>query len=308
MNLTAKIFHDEDAAREHIEASRWPNGVVCPHCGSLNVMRMGGKTQAGMFLCRDCRDKFTCRTGTVMERSHVPLNKWLLALHLMASSKKGISALQLQRNLGLGSYKTAWFLAMRCREAMGIDTKSEGPLGGAGETVEADATYIGGKESNKHANKRTQGTVRGRIGKQVVHTLVERGGRARSHHVPDVTAKTLRGVMLKNIDRKSTLMTDTGGYHNIGRAFAKHEKIDHSAGEYVRGSAYSNTAEAYFAILKRGIFGVFHSVSEAHLSRYLNEFDFRWSNRIALGVDDTERAARALKGTEGKRLMYSQAH
>ena len=308
MNLTAKIFNDEEAAREHIEASRWGNGVYCPHCGSVNVMRMGGKTQAGYFLCRDCRDKFTCRTGTVMERSHVPLHKWLLALHLMASSKKGISALQLQRNLGLGSYKTAWFLAMRCREAMGIDPKVDGPLGGPGETVEADATFIGGKESNKHSKKRTKGTVRGRIGKQVVHTLVERGGRARSHHVPDVTAKTLRAVMFKNIDRKSHLMTDTGGYHNIGRHFAGHSKVDHGKGEYVRGDAYSNTAEAYFAILKRGIFGVFHSVSEAHLSRYLNEFDFRWSNRVALGVDDTERAARALKGAEGKRLMYSQAH
>jgi transposase-like protein len=308
MNLTAKIFHDEAAAEAHIIASRWADGVYCPHCGSVNVMRMAGKTQAGYFLCRDCRDKFTCRTGTVMERSHVPLSKWLLALHLMASSKKGISALQLQRNLGLGSYKTAWFLAMRCREAMGIDAEAEGPLGGPGETVEADATYIGGKESNKHANKRTKGTVRGRIGKQVVHTLVERGGRARSHHVPDVTAKTLRKVMFGNISRKSTLMTDTGGYHNIGRQFAHHSKVDHSAGEYVRGDAYSNTAEAYFAILKRGIFGIFHSVSEAHLSRYLNEFDFRWSNRIALGVDDTERAARALKGAEGKRLLYSQTH
>ncbi len=308
MNLTAKIFHDENAAREHIEASRWSAGVYCPHCGSVNVMRMGGKTQAGMFLCRDCRDKFTCRTGTVMERSHIPLHKWLLALHLMASSKKGVSALQLQRNLGLGSYKSAWFLAMRCREAMGIDAKDEGPLGGPGETVEADASFIGGKESNKHANKRTKGPVRGRIGKQVVHTLVERGGRARSHHVPDITAKTLRKVMLTNISRKSTLMTDTGGYHNIGRQFARHEKVDHSKGEYVRGDAYSNTAEAYFAILKRGIFGIFHSVSEAHLGRYLNEFDFRWSNRIALGVDDTERAARALKGAEGKRLLYSQTH
>jgi hypothetical protein len=177
-----------------------------------------------------------------------------------------------------------------------------------GETVEADATFIGGKESNKHANKRTKGHVRGSIGKQVVHTLVERGGRARSHHVPDVTAKTLRKVMLTNISRKSHLMTDTGPYHNIGRQFAAHSKVDHGKGEYVRGDAYSNTAEAYFAILKRGIYGVFHSVSEAHLSRYLNEFDFRWSNRIALGVDDTERAAKALKGAEGKRLLYSQAH
>jgi transposase-like protein len=197
---------------------------------------------------------------------------------------------------------------MRCREAMGIDAKAEGPLGGPGETVEADASFIGGKETNKHANKRTKGTVRAGIGKQVVHVLVERGGPARSHHVPNITAATLRPLMFKNVSRKSTLMTDTGGYAKIGRQFARHETVDHSKGEYARGDAFSNTAEAFFALLKRGIYGTFHSVSEAHLHRYLKEFDFRWSNRVALGVADTERAARALKGAEGKRLLYTQAH
>lgn len=308
MNLTAKIFNDEDAAREHIEASRWADGVSCPHCGSVNVMRMGGKTQAGMFLCRDCRDKFTCRTGTVMERSHIPLHKWLLALHLMASSKKGISALQLQRNLGLGSYKTAWFLAMRCREAMGIDPKADGPLGGPGKVVEADATYVGGSEKNKHKSKRNAKNIGG-TGKMIVHTLVERGGRARSHHVANVSGAELRPLLFTQVDRKSTLMTDThGGYYHAGKQFARHETVDHGKDEYVRGDAYSNTAEAFFALFKRGVDGTFHHISEAHLSRYLKEFDFRWSNRIALGVDDTERAARALKGAEGKRLMYSQSH
>jgi transposase-like protein len=310
MNLTAKIFNDEAAAEAHIIASRWADGVYCPHCGSVNVMRMAGKTQAGYFLCRDCRDKFTCRTGTVMERSHIPLHKWLLALHLMASSKKGISALQLQRNLGLGSYKTAWFLAMRCREAMGIDAKSEGPMGGLGETVEADSSFIGGKEANKHANKRLpKSKTAGGKGKLIVHTLVERAGAARSHHIPNVTTKTLKTVLFKNVSRKSTLATDTAsGYRFVGRQFAKHDQVDHAAGEYVRGDATSNTVEAYFALLKRGVYGVFHSVSEAHLHRYLKEFDFRWSNRSALGIEDTERAARALKGAEGKRLMYSQSH
>ena len=301
-------FHNEDAARDWIEASRWPNGeVVCPHCGSLAVRRMGGKTQAGMFLCNDCRDKFTCRTGTVMERSHVPLHKWLLAIRLMASSKKGISAHQLMRNLGLGSYRTAWFLAHRVREAMGLGPETnESPLGGEGEVIEADTTYIGGKEKNKHVGKRNAKNIGG-AGKEIVHTLVERNGRARSHHIPNVTGKTLRPILDKHADKKSTLMTDTaGGYLNVGKGFARHEMVDHGADEYVRGDAYTNTVEGYFSILKRGITGVYHSVSEAHLHRYLAEFDFRYSNRSKLGVEDAERAARALKGAEGKRLMYNQ--
>ncbi len=308
VSLSEPRFHDEDAAREHIEASRWPNGaVVCPHCGSLAVRRMGGKTQAGMFLCNDCRDKFTCRTGTVMERSHVPLNKWLLAIHLMSSSKKGISAHQLMRNLGLGSYRTAWFLAHRIREAMGLGPEPEaGPLGGEGEVIEADTTFVGGKEKNKHVGKRDARKIGG-AGKHIVHTLVERNGRARSHHIPSVSGATLRPILNAHANKKSTLMTDTaGGYLHVGKTFARHEMVDHGADEYVRGDAYTNTVEGYFSILKRGITGVYHSVSEAHLHRYLAEFDFRYSNRSKLGVEDSERAARALKGAEGKRLMYNQ--
>jgi transposase-like protein len=302
-NLSSPRFHDEDAARAHIEASRWPNGAVtCPHCGSLNVRRMRGKTQAGMFLCNDCRDKFTCRTGTVMERSHVPLHKWLLAIHLMASSKKGISAHQLMRNLGLGSYRTAWFLAHRIREAMGIAPEGEtGPLGGENKVVEVDETYVGGKAKNR-AYKDPEP-------KKAVVTLVERDGRARSFHVANVTAKTLRPIIEENASKASALMSDESPvYPKIGADFANHRTVNHSANEYARlgGYAHINSTENFYSIIKRGITGVYHSVSEVHLHRYLAEFDFRYSNRSDLGIEEAERAARALKGAEGKRLMYNQ--
>jgi transposase-like protein len=304
-SLSEPRFHDEDAARAHIEASRWPNGAVnCPFCGSLNVRRMEGKTQRGMFLCNDCRDKFTCRTGTVMERSHVPLHKWLLAIHLMASSKKGISAHQLMRNLGLGSYRTAWFLAHRIREAMTDDShKATGGLGGENKVVEADESYVGGKAKNRAFKEPAP--------KKAVVTLIERDGRAKSFHVANVTAKTVRPIIVTNANRASSLMTDESlVYPKIGEEFANHHTVNHSANEYARlgGYAHCNTAESFFSILKRGITGTYHSVSEAHLHRYLAEFDFRYNTRTALGVEDTERAARALKGAEGKRLMYNQSH
>src|SRR5579862_5457935 len=186
VNLTAPIFHDEAKAIAHMELGRWPEGVSCPFCGSVNVHKMGGKTQAGMFLCNDCRDKFTVRTGTVFERSHIPLHKWLLAMHLMAASKKDVSALQIQRMLGLGSYRTAWFMCHRIRESMKPATKS-GPLGGEGKIVEADESYIGGKEANKHVGKRNKKNLGG-MGKQVVLALTERGGDSRSFRVAKVTA------------------------------------------------------------------------------------------------------------------------
>ena len=306
-SLSEPRFHDEDAAREHIEASRWADGVVCPFCGSLNVHRMEGKTQAGYFLCNDCRDKFTCRTGTVMERSHVPLHKWLLAIHLMASNKNGVSALELMRNLDLGSYRTAWFLAHRIREAMTDrePNKTSGPLGGEGKIVEADEAFIGGSKTNR--------ALREPAPKKAVMTLIERNGSARSFHVPDVTAKTLRTVLMTNASRKSTLMTDKSStYTKMGREFAKHRSVDHSRDEYAyvegrTGLVVSiNVSENYFSLLKRGIDGTYHSVSEAHLNRYLSEFDFRYSNRVKLGVDDAMRAAKILKGVEGKRLTYDQ--
>lgn len=291
MNITNPIFFDEAKASAHIEQSRWPDGIIdCPHCGSANVTRMGGKTQAGMFLCNGCRDKFTVRTGTVMERSHVPLHKWLLATHLMAASKKGVSASQIARMLGV-TYKTAWFLCHRIREAMAPATST--PLGGEGKTVEIDETFVGGNR-NKQA-------VRTVAPKKKIVSLIERGGQARTFHVANINAKTLRGTLVTNVHRSSHLRTDGSLlYREVGREFASHESVDHRF-EYVRGDAHSNTAENFFSIFKRGLVGVYHHMSEAHLHRYTAEFDFRYNFRKAT---DTDCAAAALKGMEGKRLTY----
>jgi transposase-like protein len=312
-DLTNPIFNNEEVALAHIEASRWPDGPFCPHCGSFNVHRMGGKTQAGMFICRDCRDKFTVRVGTVFERSHIPLHKWLLAMHLMAASKKGISAHQLWRMLGFGSYRTAWFMAHRIREAMRDD--NPGPLGGEGKVVEADETYFGQRE-----NPRTE-TTSGRpfikkgkaAQKRPVVALVERGGHVRMFHVEDANAANVRDVLVRNVDRKSDLHTDESRiYTETGKEFAAHRTVKHSAGEYVRyedGFAiHSNTVENVFSVFKRGMKGVYQHCGEAHLHRYIAEFDFRYNRRSALGWNDTDRAADALKGAEGKRLMYRQPH
>jgi transposase-like protein len=303
INLTDPIFRDEDAATAHMEADRWPDEVSCPLCGSLNVHKMGGKTQAGMFLCNDCRDKFTVRTGTVFERSHIPLHKWLLATHLMAASKKSMSALQLQRMLGLGSYRTAWFMCHRIREAM--TPKTRDPLGGEGKVVEADETYIGGKEKNKHVSKRKKGNIGGK-GKQPVFALVERDGHSHSFRVANISGNDLRPLIVTHVDRESSLMTDEGGqYFHVGKEFARHETINHSDDEYVRGDAYTNTAECRFSLMKRAVYGAHHSISEAHLPRYLAEWDFKWNTRK---LKDGERAAHALRGAQGKRLTYRQPY
>lgn len=303
MNLTDPIFHDADKARQHLEATRWPHGAICPHCGVVGEATelQGSHHRAGLWKCNACRQQFTATVGTVFERSKVPLNKWLLASYLMASSKKGVSAHQLHRTLGV-TYKTAWFMAHRLREAMRED--APGPLGGEGKFVEADETYVGGKETNKHVSKRKAGQIGG-VGKQVVFALVERGGRARSFHVANVTGKTLDPILLTQVRRESALMTDEAGqYRNVGREFASHGKVNHGKDEYVRGETHSNTVEGFFAILKRGVYGTFHHVSEAHLARYLSEFDFRYSNRSGLGIDDTMRADELLRGIAGKRLTY----
>lgn len=306
VELSNPVYSNEEAARKHLEAIRWPDGVICPLCGATDEAReLGGKSMGpGWYYCEACQNKFTVRTGTVYERSHVPLHKWLLAFRLMASSKKGMSAHQLHRTLGV-TYKTAWFMAMRIREAM-APGKGTAPLGGEGKIVEADTTYVGGKEKNKHRNKRDGKNIGG-MGKQIVHTLVERGGYARSNHIANVSGKTLRPVVMKQVDRRSRLMTDTaGGYMAMGKEFAGHEMVDHGIGEYVRGEAHSNTVESYFATFKRGIVGTYHNVSEAHLKRYLAEFDFRYNERSALGIEDSERTTRAIRGAEGKRLTYRQ--
>jgi transposase-like protein len=306
--ILAPEFTNEDKARAFLEASRWPDGVVCPFCGQLessHVLPATGALGAGWYHCRDCRKKFTVRVGTLYERSHIPLHKWLLATHLLCASKKRMSAHQLSRILDI-TYKSAWFMAHRIRE--GLAPLKPGPLGGEGKIVEADTTYIGGKEKNKHLGKR-DGKKIGGVGKQIVHTLVERGGRARSNHIANVSGKTLRPVVMKQVSRASSLMTDTaGGYMDLGKEFFRHEMVDHSAKEYVRGDAHSKTVEGYFSILKRGVIGTYHHVSEAHLKRYLAEFDFRYNERSSLGVEDAERAAKAIKGIEGKRLTYRRTN
>ncbi len=308
----APEFHDEDKAREALEALRWPDGAICPHCGNSDqekIAKVEGEKQShrpGLYYCNECKGQFTVTVGTVFERSKVPLTKWWIAAHMLNSSKKGVSAHQVSRTIGV-SYKTAWFMMHRLREAM-ADLKPTGPLGGSGKIVEADTTYIGGKEKNKHSRKRDSKKIGG-MGKQIVHTLVERSGSARSHHVPNVNGKTLRPILTANVSRKSSLMTDTaGGYLHVGKEFARHEMVDHGIGEYVRGDAHSNTVEGYFSVLKRGITGVYHHVSEAHLKRYLAEFDFRYNNRSSLGVTDGERTALTMQGIEGKRLTYRPAH
>lgn len=292
MNITDPIFHDEAKALAHIEAQRWNGEPACPHCRSLAVRKMGGKTQAGMFLCNDCRDKFTVRTGTVMERSHIPLHKWLLATQLMAASKKGMSALQMSRMLGV-TYKSAWFLCHRIREAMD-GANPTGPMGGPDRTVEADETFVGGKAKNRATRKPAP--------KKIVMTLIERDGIARSFHIANVTAPTLRAALVSNVERSSNLMTDAAmQYRNIGREFASHGTTDHRAGQYAKGETHSNNAENFFSIFKRGVIGTYHHMSEAHLGRYCAEFDLRYNTRY---MNDSERAREILLGGIGRRLTY----
>ncbi len=303
-DLSNPIFTCETAAREHFEATRWPNGPYCPYCGQFErVAAFGGKSMGpGWYHCKDCRRKFTALVGTVCERSHIPMTKWLLAMHLMCASKKGLSAHQLHRMIGV-TYKSAWFMAHRIREAMReLNPGKTGPLGGEGKTVEVDETYVGGKEKNRHRNKRTG--KGGAAGKETVFSLVERGGKARSFHVATVASDNLRTILSEQLHPKTALMTDGAGqYRHMHKDF-KHESVNHDAGEYVRGDAHTNTIESYFAILKRGVTGTYHHVSQQHLKRYLAEFDFRYNERAALNVTDSERAEKVVRGTVGKRMTY----
>jgi len=298
--LNEPHFTDEIAAVAKLESILWPDGPVCPKCGNIG-QAYKLKARVGLRRCGACKADFTVTVGTVFERSHVELHKWFQAAYLMASSKKGVSAHQLHRLLGV-TYKTAWFMAHRIREAM-REIFPE-PMGGDGKFVEADETYVGGKERNKRKSRRNSKNI-GAVGKEIAFSLVERGGKVRSVHVPNVSAKTLRPIIKAHVDRRSFLMTDDAGqYRLIGPEFAGFETVNHGADEYVRGNAHTNTIEGYFSILKRGISGVYHHVSQQHLRRYLGEFDFRYNERAGLGVDDQSRTFKVLRGIAGKRLTY----
>lgn len=307
VDLTNPIFTNLEAARKHFEALRWPQGACCPFCGSFDrVAPLGGKSMGpGWYHCKDCRKKFTAAVGTIYERSHIPMTKWLLATHLMCASKKGMSAHQLHRMIGL-PYKTAWFMAHRIREGMRELNPAPTPMGGEGKTVEVDETYISGKEKNKHCNKRNAENIGG--SKEIAFAIVERGGKVRTQHVASVTSKTLRETLVSQLHADTKLMTDDAGqYRHMHKDFA-HEVVNHGIGEYVRGDAHTNTVEGYFSILKRGITGTYHHVSAQHLKHYLAEFDFRYNKRSGLDVTDAERATKAVAGVVGKRVTYQETN
>jgi transposase-like protein len=307
----ASYFANPEGAAEYLESIRWPDGPVCPHCGEAERKPYFLKNQKRrLWKCSACRKQFTVTVGTIFESSHIPLNKWLLAFYLLCSSKKGMSAHQLHRTLGV-TYKSAWFMAHRIREAMTQPPFSERLRG----TVEVDETYIGGKprRANKRQYKpldsskpdpRLKKTGRG-TEKTPVVVLVQRDGKVYSERVANVTGETLKGVIRKHVDPSAQIMTDAfKSYSGLGSEYAAHFTVNH-LDEYVRGEVHTNTAENFFSVLKRGIDGVYHHVSEAHLPRYLAEFNFRYNNRAANGVTDSDRTLMALRGAEGKRLRFS---
>lgn len=318
MSLTDKIYHDEDSARAHLEGIRWSSGVVCPLCGGTDKCKptpMFNKPTKknpekrevkGYYHCGDCLEKFTVRTGMIYERSHVPLHKWVMATHLMVSSKKGMSAHQLHRMLGV-TYKTAWFMAHRIREAM-IDVNLP-PMGGPGKHVQADETYIGNKAGPLPTHKTNgQPFPKGKGGakrahKRAVISLVSEG-KSRTFHVERADADTVASILRENITTDTELHTDESRlYMKVGKEYAKHKTVNHSKGEYVRDGVTTNHVENYFSVFKRGMLGTYQHCSEKHLGRYLTEFDFRYNRR---DLTDAERALEALKGAEGKRLMYAK--
>jgi len=315
-------FTNEDKAREYLEAMRWPDGTVCPHCGLLGeaykltpkvktfeeikaTKKRIRKPRKGLWKCAGCRKQFTVTVKTIFEDSHIPLHKWLLAIHLLCSSKKGMSAHQLMRMLDIKQYKSAWFMAHRIRYAMSgeLTEKFDG-------ICEADETYVGGRRRSKqtHAAKpgqRAQDILSPFADKQAVFSVMQRGGRVHSRHIERVTAESLKAVLDDVITKDAHLMTDSSTALKRAGKERKHSLVNHNADEYVRFDegvmVTTNTVEGYFSILKRGINGVYHHVGRKHLHRYLAEFDFRYNERK---TTDGERALEALKGFEGKRLMY----
>ncbi len=311
--LKNPIFKDEDKAREWLEARVWPEGPTCPHCGNADkakIRALQGKAhRPGLYQCAECREQFTVTIKTVFERSKIPLTKWLAALFLMTASKKGVSAHQVHRMLGI-SYKSTWFMMHRLREAM--RTGGLEPLGGAGKVVEADETYFG-KAETMHVSAQRKGrpyTKRGKLqNNRPIVALVERGGKVRSFHVPVANADTVVGIVVDNIAKESRLHTDESKlYQFIGSQFAAHETVKHTANEYVRGDITTNTVESYFSVFKRGMRGTYQHCAEKHLHRYLAEFDFRYNNRTALGVNDEARAKNLAAGIVGNRLTYRRSH
>jgi transposase-like protein len=300
--LSAPHFHNEAAAFAKVEAVIWPNGPVCPHCGCMGRIsairpNKEARVRMGLKKCGDCKKQFTVRVGTIFEESKLPLTKWLQAMHLMASSKKGVSAHQLHRTLEV-TYKTAWFLAHRIREAMRSGDLA--PFGGEGGAVEVDETFIGTDKDRDNKGLRRPSHM------NKVLSLVDReSGQVRSYVVDDLRVTTIVPILNENIAREARLMTDEAHhYKRVGRTFAEHGVVLHRAEEYVRGDIYTNTVEGYFSIFKRGMKGVYQHCDKKHLHRYMAEFDFRYCNRIANGVDDKARAEKALKGVVGKRLRY----
>jgi len=295
--LDGKQFHDDEAARAYLESIRWPNGPVCPHCGGFErINKLHGKShRPGLYKCYDCRSQFTVTVGTLFERSRIPLHKWFQAVYFLCSSKKGMSSHQLHRMLEV-TYKTAWFMTHRIREAMRDGTLAE-KMGAGGGAVEVDETFWGNKKP------RGQKKGRGYAHKEKILSLVEREGRVYSHHVPDVTAATLKPILKNQIHAEARVMTDEAGqYVRLHEDFPAHGRVTHSIGEYVRGDVHTNTIESYFAIMKRGLNGTYHHVGRQHLKRYLSEFDFRYNYRK---IEDVDRMVAALRGIEGKRLFYS---
>lgn len=318
--LTDPIFHNEAAARAHFETLRWEGGVpVCFHCGVVGNATLVKRDEAkaakrkkhardGLYYCRDCGGQFTATMGTVYEDSHIPLHKWMLATHLMNSCKRGVSAAELQRQLGLGSYRTAWFMAHRIREGMG--DSAQGPIGGGGQIVEADETYYG--RSNAGEGRETRATKRtkhkDRRPKRVVVALVERGGKAKVFHVASADKETVAAIVQEHVHPASRLHTDESRlYTGADQHAAAHETVHHSSGEYVRGDVHTNSAENFFGQFKRGMVGVYGHCDEKYLARYLREFEFRHNHRVKLGFTDKERATRAVKGAVGKRLTLRPA-
>lgn len=331
-DLQNPLFTDEDAAWAHYEGLRWPDGPICTACGSVNnSTRLANKTtrrvrklkdgtekvaewtRRGVHKCRDCGEQFTATVGTIFESSHIPMHKWLMATHLVCASKKGISAAQLHRMLGFGSYRTAWFMLHRIREAM-AERGAVQKLGGEGSggIVEADETYYGKvdvpvEHTTKGRKFRRAKHGKGPANKRAIVALVERGGKARVFHVWSANKEDVSNIVRQNVDKAARLHTDESRlYPQVGKEFAAHESVKHSAGEYARADIHTNTAEGFFGVFKRGMTGTYQHCGERYLHRYVSEFEFRFNTRTKLGFTDKERATLALRGAAGKRLTMRQ--